>query len=529
MNNYKMAMKVTLLILSHLGMISFSTAQTTFKDVAPVLIANCTPCHHAGGIQFSLAKYSEVFSMGAAIKAAVQSGEMPPWPADPAYKEYVHQRVVSASDKALLINWIDAGMLAGDTTLAPLPPVYGKTQLNGTPDLILALPKYTSAANVSDAYICVNVPVNSTQDRYIRAFEFVAGNAAIIHHAVITIDTTGTAVDDYSGNCNNFQGQVNIGDYAPGMGPTVLPGVAPAKFGFRLKAGSKMSFQIHLPAGTAGQKDSSELRLFFYPIGEPNVREMYFETVLQNWSFYIPPNDSVFVTQKYPAGSAGIPLDITLYGAFPHSHKTCTRIINFAYKNTDTIPLIRIPHWDFHWQGQYTFKKMVKFPQGYHLLSGHLFDNTVNNPETPDPNQAVMPGLFTDDEMLFDSYLFAIYQAGDELVDIAALLANDPLFYPTGLSEADITLSDVQVYPNPFSHSTNITFSLQSAQYVRVKIFNLSGQELRHLYSGIESSGQHTHVWDRRDEAGNQLPAGLYTYAIQAGRSLRSGRMVIAD
>lgn len=89
------------------------------------------------------------------------------------------------------------------------------------------------------------------------------GNAPLIHHAVITIDTTGLAVDDMTGGCFNFQGQINIGDFAPGMGPTVLPGIVPTKFGFRLKAGSKMSFQIHVPEGTSGLQDSSRLRIFF--------------------------------------------------------------------------------------------------------------------------------------------------------------------------------------------------------------------------------------------------------------------------
>ncbi len=499
----------------------------TYKDVAPIFIANCTSCHHPGGLQFPLTSYSEVVPNGALIKANVLSMHMPPWPADPSYKEYVHQRIVSAADKALLVSWIDGGMVAGDTTLAPPIPVYGNAQLNGTPDMILELPKYISNATTSDQYICVNVPVNLTQDRYIRAFEFIPGNAALIHHAVITIDSTGTAVDDYSGNCVNFQGQINIGDFAPGMGPTVLPGVAPAKLGFRIKAGSTMSFQIHMPEGTAGLKDSSTLRLFFYPIGETGIREMYFETVLQNWSFYVPPNDSITATAKYPTGAAGVPIDISLYGSFPHSHKTCTAIINFAYKNADTIPLIRIPHWDFHWQGQYTFTKMVKFPQGYHLFSAHKYDNTINNPETPDPNVAVVPGLFTNDEMLFDSYLFTPYQAGDELIDIAAILANDPLFYPTGVSETDPTIVTPRAYPNPFDERMTIEYSLRTAQYVQVRIFNNTGQELVTLSSEVEASGFHRHQWNGRDASGKKMPSGIYFYAIQAGKKSSNGQIVL--
>ncbi len=514
-------------LLTLLSLSLSSRAVDVYKDIVPILYANCTSCHHNGGISTDFTGYSKVTPLGATIKAYLNSGTMPPWPADPSYKHYVHERVVDAADKAQLIAWIDNGMLAGDTTLAAAPPVYGATQLYGTPDLILSLPKFTSTAVSNDHYYCINVPVSLTQDRYIRAFEFVPGNAAIIHHAVITIDTTGTAVDDMSGNCFNFQGQVGIGDYAPGMGPTVLPGVSPTKFGFRLKAGSKMSFQIHVPEGTNGQQDSSTLRIYFYPTTEIGIRDMYFQTVLQNWSFYVPANTVVTATQKYPTGAAGLPIAFSLYGAFPHSHKTCTAITNFAYKTTDTIPLIRIPKWDFHWQGQYIFKNMVKVDQGYHLFASHVFDNTTANPETPDPNQPVIPGSNTYNEMLFDSYLFALYQTGDELVDIEAVLASDPLFYPTATHDITQTLQGLHVFPNPATEEVHFDYQLSTAQYVTLSIFDLQGRELQQVFHGIEGIGTHEHRWDLHNANGARLPQGNYVYQLQVGMQKQSGKLSI--
>ena len=515
-----------LLFLLCIGTIS-ANAQTMYKDVAPIFIANCATCHHTGGIEFSLTNYSAVVAYGTSILNDVQSGRMPPWPPDANYKHYAHERILSATDKAKLVNWINAGMLAGDTTLAPPVPTFTNTQLNGTPDLILKFPKYTSNATSTDKYICLNVPNNLTQDRYIRAFEYVPSNPAIIHHAVVTIDTTNLAVNDLSGNCTNFQGYINIGDYAPGMGPTVFPGVAPTKLGMRMKANSTLSLQLHIPEGTAGQLDSSEVHFFFYPVNEPNIRPMFFETILQNWSFYIPANDSVVVTQKYPTTAAGMPIDISLYSTFVHSHNTCTRIINYAYKNTDTIPLIKVPHWDFHWQGQYTFDKMVKLPIDYHLFSAHLYDNTTNNPLTPNHNAPVIPGFFTSDEMLFDSFIYTLYQAGDENVDIAAILANDPLLYPTSNSSTDLTLSQINVYPNPFTNLTNIDYTLLSAQYVQLSIYDNLGKEVQKIKSGMEASGNHSHIWDGTDLSGKKLPRGIYFYKLQAGQKTMQGKIVL--
>jgi hypothetical protein len=133
--------RIFLLCLFSITIHSITTKAQDYKDIAPILIANCTSCHHNGGIAFSLTTFGEVTPMGNSIKNAVLNNNMPPWPPDPTYKNYVHERIVSVADKNTLVTWINNGMIAGDTTLAPPIPTYGATQLNGTPDLILQLPK----------------------------------------------------------------------------------------------------------------------------------------------------------------------------------------------------------------------------------------------------------------------------------------------------------------------------------------------------------------------------------------------------
>jgi hypothetical protein len=504
---------------------NIATAQT-YKDVAPIFIANCVSCHNVGAANFSLATYSDVVVNANSIAADVQSGRMPPWPPDANYRHFANEKLLSAADKTKLIYWINAGTIAGDTTLAPPVPAYRNVQLYGTPDVVIKLPKYISTATAIDKYVCLTAPSGITQDRYIRAFEYVPGNAAMIHHAVLTIDTTGTAVDDTSGTCYNFQGQIGIGDFAPGMGPTVFPGVAPTKLGFRLKANATMCFQLHVPEGTAGLQDSSELHLYFYPINEPNIRPMFFETVLQNWNFSIPANGTKTVKAFYPT-SGTLPIDVSLYSSFVHSHNTCTSIINFAFKAPDTIPLIKVPHWDFHWQKQYTYPKMVKIPVGYRLFASHFYDNTSNNPLTPNNNLPVYPGTNTNDEMLFDSYIYTLYQAGDENIDIAAILANDPLFTPTSISQPTLTFKQVSTYPNPFSNQIHISYTLLAAQFVQISIFDTKGQLVKKLCNTIQASGKHQISWDGTNQEGTKLNSGMYIYKLQAGKSVQSGAIML--
>jgi FlgD Ig-like domain/Copper type II ascorbate-dependent monooxygenase, C-terminal domain len=522
--------KINSLLLLLVLIASTAKAQV-YKDVAPILIANCTGCHHPGGSMFSLTKYSEVVANAGAIKADVQSGRMPPWPPDANYRKYTHERIVSIADKNKLVAWINAGSPAGDTTLAPPIPIYKRQELNGTPDLVIKAPKFTSTSTNQDQYICLNVPSGLLQDRMVRAYEFIPGNPAIIHHSVISLDTTGTAVNDLSGSCYNFQGQVVLGEFAPGTGPTVFPGVAPMKLGMRMKAGSTVSFQLHIPEGTAGEEDSSELHIYFYPLAETNIRPMIFETVLQDWNFYIPPNTVVDAHTFYPQDQSGnpmpVPINVSLYAVLGHSHNTCTKITNYAFNAADTIPLLKIPNWDFHWQGIYTYPKMVKLPIGYTMYAEHRFDNTINNPLTPNHDSAVVPGLFTKEEMLFDSYIYTYYLPGDENVDIASILANDPLFAPTSISKQDFTLNQIKVYPNPTKGLVNIDYSLLSAQYVQIEIYNSLGQLINTVFSKIEPSGKHTHVWDGTDKSGRSALAGSYIYKIQAGQKAMSGLIIV--
>jgi hypothetical protein len=54
----------------------------------------------------------------------------------------------------------------------------------------------------------------------------------------------------------------------------------------------------------------------------------------------------------------------------------------------------------------------------------------------------------------------------------------------------------IQSYPNPFSQSTTVTFSSQSAGFAEVTVVNLLGAEVAQLFSGELSAGEHSFSWD---------------------------------
>lgn len=519
---------------------SSTFAQLVYKDVAGIFYNRCTQCHHVGGGgPMSMMNYSETVPWAPFIQANLQSGKMPPWPPDTTYTRLLHERIITVSEKNDILSWIAGGSQMGDTTIAngcPPAPVYAKYQLNGTPDLVLKVPGFASNASGSDAYNCFALPTGLTQDRILRAFEIVPNNGPLVHHVVVTVDTMGTATTDVSGGCFNQPGDFGMGGYAPGSPPSVFPSAPQLRLGMRIKAGSKIVMQQHYPAGSAGQIDSTEIRLYFYPTSVTGIRPVYSNTFLQNWTMAILPNTTATYTAKYPTGNnPPLSVPISIFATSPHAHKINRSMTVYAFRASpvDTIPLIRIPVWDFEWQGMYVHPNMVKIPAGYKLGSKHFYDNTTNNPDNPNnPPQFVQAGTATTDEMLFDSFEWTPYQTGDELIDIGDILANDSLLNPNGTtSVSDISSSHVSsyAYPNPFSEYVQIGYEILKPTTVSVSVFDILGNEVRNISRQFNSAGRYSVIWDGKNNAGEKVPAGVYFYSVRAGKAESGGKIVLTS
>ncbi len=485
---------------------NLSIAQPQYKDVAPIFFSRCTSCHNQNGV-VSFLGYSQTIRYTSAIRAYLNANLMPAWLPDTTYTRFMHERYILPAEKAEIIDWIAKGANAGDTTLAPPTPVYPRYQLKGRPDLVVKIRPFTSNAVSQDAFDCFSLPTSLKQDRYLKAYEVVPGNPSIIHHIMISIDTSGKIVSDLSGSCYNADTANDlIGGYAPGTGPAVFPSVGKLKLGIKIKAGSNIILQIHYPLGTAGQVDSTQIRFYFYPIGTTGIREIYSSVPLVNTSMTIPANQVTTYTAKYPrTGTLGAP--ISLFSIFPHSHYLDTSIQICSYMGTDTIPLIRINDWNFSQEQYYIYHHLVKIPAGYCLYAKHVYNNTSRNPNNPNsPPETMVAGVNSkSNEMLFDGIEWMGYQEGDEKYNLDSLMQlSDSLISPTAIEElTDFIVNDIIAYPNP----GNGNFTLSSSQHELglVTIYNLFGQV---VYS--KKINSFTHQIDLSNE-----PAGIYI--VQAG------------
>ncbi|KQC04734.1 MAG: hypothetical protein APR54_02020 [Candidatus Cloacimonas sp. SDB] len=66
-------------------------------------------------------------------------------------------------------------------------------------------------------------------------------------------------------------------------------------------------------------------------------------------------------------------------------------------------------------------------------------------------------------------------------------------------------------HPNPFNPSTTISFSVANMNsFVTLEIFNIKGQKVKTLYSGIAEEGKHTFIWEGKDMNGDKVGSGIY-------------------
>ncbi len=79
-----------------------------------------------------------------------------------------------------------------------------------------------------------------------------------------------------------------------------------------------------------------------------------------------------------------------------------------------------------------------------------------------------------------------------------------------------------QNFPNPFSTSTTIKYSLEKPENVYLKIYNVNGQLVKTIVNQYQSIGEYAYVWYPE-----QLPAGVYFYKLRVGEFSETRKMII--
>jgi len=420
---------------------------TFAEHIRPIIHQNCMPCHRPGSAgPFSLISYKDVAKRAKMVAHVTGIRYMPPWPANPEYRHFANEKVLTDRQIALIKAWKEQGSLPGDTANMPSPPTYPDSSLIGEPDLVITMKEaFPIKGDNRDRFLFMKVPYQIAQDTFVRAIEFIPGNRKAVHHmnghlisykagAKANVHEGEWVVDRETTPVETAYprlGLLNDDGTYPELTPLVcnyLPGVEPSTYpddvgGYRLRAsGAILLNDLHYGPIPKDTFDQSRFNIFFAdkapkrPTMELQMGTLGISPIVP--ALVIPP-DTVMTFRT----RAQIKQDISLLTINPHMHLLGKEFKAYAIApGNDTIPLIHLPEWDFRWQYFYTFENMLRLPAGSIIEVVATYDNTADNPNNPnDPPQLIAErdgSMRTTDEMLQFILTYVPYEVGDEEISL---------------------------------------------------------------------------------------------------------------
>ncbi len=394
-------------------------APPTHADhIAPILYANCVPCHRPGqSAPFSLLSYDDARRRGQTIADVTARRYMPPWHAARAagFVELRDERRLGDADIALIKAWVAADMPPGDLARAPKPPSYPVGWQLGIPDLILSLPAPIAVpAEGRDLYRNVTLRVDLPIDRAITAIDYQPTARSVVHHALFFVEPADVVVTDadivpglgrvlLQGRGRSAGARLGVADDAWGGLGGWVPGVTPRFFpdgiAQPMPKHSNIVMQLHLHPSGREEREDGKLALYFAQT--PPQKSLTGVQVPPAFGFAIgldiPPGETRYLLRD----TFALPVDVEAYGARGHAHHLAREMKMVAtLPDGTTRGLLWIQNWDFSWQDSYYFKAPLRLPKGTRLDVEIVYDNSTDNPRNPStPPVRVRWGRESEDEM----------------------------------------------------------------------------------------------------------------------------------
>ena len=167
---------------------------TFYKNVLPVMQNRCQECHRPGeAAPMSFLTYKEVRPWAKAIREAVITRKMPPWPADPHFGKFSNDRSLSREDIDTLVAWVDGGAREGDLSEAPKPAQFVDGWGIHKPDAVFEMPnEFVVPAFGTIDYQYIVIPSGFTDDKWVQEIEALPGNRQLVHHIIAFIRPPGS-------------------------------------------------------------------------------------------------------------------------------------------------------------------------------------------------------------------------------------------------------------------------------------------------------------------------------------------------
>ena len=369
------------------------------SEVAPIIAEQCVGCHRAGGIgPFAMDSHLMLQGWSPMIREVLLTRRMPPTQVDPNIGHFSNARYMSDANMQTLVHWIDAGAPRGTAVIDPLTEIQlpsWKSWTLGEPDYIVTAPKMEIPATGVMDYITVNVALPFTEDKWVKAVQFIPGDESVLHHLLTYVTAPAEEFDGGEANVRSVARRFLEG-YAPGKVDAMT---FPEDTGVYIPQGHKLSMQFHFTTNGRATTDETLLGLYLYD--EPPKYENFTRSVSSQ--FRIPAFDQDYES----AASYVFDEDVVVTGLRAHMHFR-GKDMKFSIENEDgsMTDLLSVPNYSYAWQPTYTLEEPMLVKAGTRVHVTGAFDNSEYNPANPDPSKELTFGLQSWDEMFIGYWTY---------------------------------------------------------------------------------------------------------------------------
>lgn len=391
---------------------------TYTEHVATIMQEKCQVCHQPDSVApMSLLTYEDAQIFAPLIKLKVEQRLMPPWHVNPyvGIQEFKNDRSLSDEQIETIVKWVDGGAPLGPIEAMPPAKVFpdpNRWQLAdrfGEPDLIVKSTPYTMAAVTQDKWWQPIVDTGLTEARWVRAIEIkpsYPNGRKIVHHALAILLQDEDGVTNLASTITDARTANGTSGFGPNAGLFMewavgkVGEIFPEGAGKLMLPGAKIVWDLHLhAAGIEVVDDVTELGIYFYPKGyvPRNRTVLRGLSALGNQGIDVRPHETA-MTQQFHYIEAPVRLE----NFQPHLHMVGKAMsLEVQYPDGSREVLNHVDNFQWNWHNNYVYADDAAplIPAGSTLIVTAWYDNTVNNPQAPDPRQWVGYGDRTVDEM----------------------------------------------------------------------------------------------------------------------------------
>jgi hypothetical protein len=369
------------------------------SEIAPIIIENCADCHRQGGVgPFALDSYIMLLGWSPMIKEVLLNKRMPPTQVDPYIGHSESARYLDPTDVQTLVHWINNRAPRGDSEVDPLEVFAAQDRSEwffGEPDFIVTGSRNEIPSIGVMDYVYDDVELPFTEDKWLRAIQYIAGDESVLHHLVTFV----TAPDEDFWGDERISESVTrrfVGSYLPGKTNAIA---FDEGTGVLVPQGHRLSMQFHYV--TNGQSTIDETQFGLYFSDELNLKERLTHAVASR--FLLPPNANDFELQA----EQQVDQDIIVTGVRARMNFRGKRM-KFVVENPQgqTRELFSVPAYNYGWQPDYLLDEAEPVAAGSILRVIGAFDNSISNPSNPDPDKEVTFGLESWEEMFTGYFTF---------------------------------------------------------------------------------------------------------------------------